>query len=498
MQHKLKLLPLLVLAALATGCAVQPRQIGMDERQASLAEDHKALFDQQDAVSGAVSLEEAMARALKHNLDFRVKLMEEALAQRQLKLSHLDMLPRLALAAGYTHRSNEAASSSQDVVTGRESLVPSISSERDRKTIDLNLSWNVLDLGVSYYSAQQQSDRVLILQERKRKVAHQLMQQVRQAYWQAVGAQQLAEPIETLLQDAESALTDARKIEQEKLRAPLEALNYQRQLLDIIRQMSQIRASLAQAKPRLASIMNVAPGSSFEVKTGSELPVPAVTLAQDKMEEMALLNRPELMEARYNQRISAVETRKAIAKILPGLEFSLGTHVDKNRFLVNQQWSDAGVHLTWNLFNILNAGTIRDSAEAQLKVAKEQRLALNMAVMTQVHVALLDYQGRSRQYGLERELNTVEQRIFEQTRNAAQSGSQGKLQAILANANVVLSQLRLYQSYGDLQNAYGQIGATLGLDPLPQQAAGHDLASLTAAFQNAESSWQGTIGDGKQ
>ena len=42
MQHKLKLLPLLVLAALATGCAVQPRQIGMDERQASLAEDHKA------------------------------------------------------------------------------------------------------------------------------------------------------------------------------------------------------------------------------------------------------------------------------------------------------------------------------------------------------------------------------------------------------------------------------------------------------------------------
>ena len=76
MQHKLKLLPLLVLAALATGCAVQPKQIGMDERQASLAEDNKALFDQQDAVSGAVSLEEAMARALKHNLDFRVKLME--------------------------------------------------------------------------------------------------------------------------------------------------------------------------------------------------------------------------------------------------------------------------------------------------------------------------------------------------------------------------------------------------------------------------------------
>ncbi|QNM97038.1 TolC family protein [Chitinimonas koreensis] len=496
-KRPIKLLPLAIAAAFVTGCAVQPKPIELAERQSTLEEDRAVMFGQQEAVNGAIGLEQAMARALKYNLDFRVKLMEEALAQRQLDLTSMDMLPKLALGAGYSSRSNESASSSEDVVTHRQSLVPSISSERERGNADLTLSWNVLDFGVSYYGAQQQADRLLILQERKRKVAHQLMQQVRQAYWQAVGAQQLEGPVEALLKDAEAALADSRKVEQEKLRAPLEALNYQRQLLDVIRQMALIRSSLAQAKPRLATIMNLAPGSRFSVGTPAKLETPPLGVPLEKMEELALLNRPELMEARYNQRISTLETKKAMAKLMPGLEFSIGEHYDSNKFLVNQAWGDAGVRVSWNLLNLVNAGKIRGSAEAQLKVAQEQRMALNMAVLTQVHVAYIDYQGRARQYELERDLNTVEQRILDQTRNAAQSSAQGKLQAILAGANAVLSQLRLYQSYGELQNAYGQIGATLGLDPLPGEANGYDLASLSLAFEGAEARWQGTVG-GKQ
>lgn len=57
----------------------------------------------------------------------------------------------------------------------------------------------------------------------------------------------------------------------------------------------------------------------------------------------------------------------------------------------------------------------------------------------------------------------------------------------------MFSSLRLYQSYGDLQNAYGQMGASLGLDPLPDSASGHDLAALAAAFKGAELQWQGTV-----
>lgn len=483
----------LVVALTLTGCAVNPTPMSLAERQATLANDRQSMFGSQETLSGPLTLQEAMARALKYNLDYRVKVMEEAMALRQLDLSSLDMLPRLALAAGYTARNKDNASSSQNVATGEQSLVPSISSERQYQTADLGLSWNVLDFGVSYYTAQQQSDRFLILQQRKRKVAQQLTQQVREAWWQAVAAQQLQGRIDSLLQDAEAALKDARKVEEQKLRSPLETLTYRRQLLDVIRQMNLIRNALSQAKPRLAAIMNVPPGQDFEVAMPTELSVPQLSLDIGKMEEMALVNRPELAEARYNERISVQETRKAIAKLLPGLEFSIGQNYDSNKFLVNQGWVDAGLRISWNLLNLFNAGPITRAANAQLEVSRAQRMALNMAVLTQVNVAHLDFRGRSRQFVLEKELNGIEQRIYEQNQNATASGVQGRLPAILANANSVFSSLRLYQSYGDLQNAYGQLGASLGLDPLPYSANGHDLTTLAAAFKGAELQWQSTV-----
>lgn len=485
-------------AVALTGCAVAPQPLSVAERRSILAADRQMMFGSQEPLTKPVTLQEAMARAMKYNLDYRVKLMEEALAQRQLDLSSLDMLPRLALAAGYTSRNKDNASSSQNVATGEQSLVPSISSERHDSTADLSLSWNVLDFGVSYYSAQQQADRVLILEQRKRKVAQQLMQQVREAWWQAVGAQRLQGRVDALLKQAEAALEDARQVEQQKLRAPLDALNYRRQLLDVIRQMSAVRNSLSQAKPRLAAIMNVAPGQPFLVAVPDNMPVPSLGLPVDKMEDMALLNRPEVVEADYGKRIGALETRKAIAKLLPGLEFSVGQHYDSNKFLINNAWSDAGLRISWNLLNLFSAGSITRAAEAQKQVGDAQRLALNMAVLTQVHVAYLDFNGKARQYELEHELNSVDQAIYEQTRNAVDSGASARLQGILADANAVFSSLRLYQSYGDLQNAYGLMGASLGLDPLPASTRGYDLVSLSQAFQGAESRWQGTVAGGKQ
>ncbi|PTT76269.1 transporter [Pelomonas sp. HMWF004] len=489
------LLAALIVLAL-TGCAVQPTAFTAEERQARVTADCTAMFAQQEPVKGAINLDEAMARAIKYNLDHRLKLMEEAVSQRQLDLSSTELLPRLVASAGYNTRDNELASSSRDVVTGQQSLAPSTSSDRQRRSADLGLSWNVLDFGVSYYQAHQQADRYLVAQERRRKVVHLLMQQTRQAYWQAVGAQLLEAKIDPVLQQARQALEDSRKVEGERLRSPLEALTFQRQLIDIVRQLEAVRDELQQAKPRLASVMNLEPGRAFSVVPLTELGVPRVTLTTERMEETALLRRPELVEAQYNERISLLETRKAMARLLPGIEVNLGGHYDSNSYLVNQQWWDAGLRVSWNLFNVLNAGQIRGLAQAQLDVAQQQRLALNMAVLTQVHLAHLDYQTRVRQYQMTQELNSVEQRILQYTRNAASASAQGKLEEIRAMAAAMMAELRLYQSYGAMQGAYGQLIATLGLDPLPSSVSGHDIKTLGEAVRSSEQSWTQTVNPG--
>ena len=57
--------------------------------------------------------------------------------------------------------------------------------------------------------------------------------------------------------------------------------------------------------------------------------------------------------------------------------------------------------------------------------------------------------------------------------------------------------MRRYQAYGEMQSALGQLYAVLGLDPLPQEAAALDIASLTHALRNAVNQ-RGTPGGKKE
>ncbi|HEX7639101.1 MAG TPA: TolC family protein [Burkholderiaceae bacterium] len=496
LRSRLSVLSTLLLGAGLAGCVVQPQVLTPEQREATARADRQSMFADQEPVTGPITLEEAMARAIKYNLDQRVKLMEAAVAQRQLDLSRLDLLPKLTAAAGYSNRDDVLAESSRDVVTHQQSLVPSTSTDKEVKTADLTLSWNVLDFGVGYYSARQQADRTLVAEERRRQVLHMLMQQTRQAYWQAAGAQLLDSRIEPVLKSAREALADSRKVEVEKLRSPLEALNYQRQLLDIVRQLESVRDELAKAKPRLASIMNLEPGQPLTVVVPDTLAVPQVAMPLPAMEQTALVRRPEVVEAQYNERIGVLETRKAMARLFPGLEISTGAHYDSNSYLVNHQWGDVGLRVSWNLFNLLSATQIRGEAQAQLDLAHEQRLALNMAVLTQVHLAELDYQAQLRQFELTQQTNTVDQRILQYTRSAATADAQGKLEEIRASAAAMMSELRLYQSFGALQGAYGQVIAALGLDPLPQSVPSEDLKTLSQAVSASESDWTKIVSPG--
>src|SRR5690606_32784831 len=106
-----------------------------------------------------------------------------------------------------------------------------------------------------------------------------------------------------------------------------------------------------------------------------------------ELEREALATRPELREQDYQARISAAETRKAMLRLLPGLEFSAGGHYDSNSFLVNQSWADYGVKITWNLFNVLSAPASINVSKAGEQVAEARRQAMSMAILAQLYVA---------------------------------------------------------------------------------------------------------------
>ena len=117
---------------LLAGCAVQPKPLTDAERRAEAQTDLKSMFADQEPLDHALSLPEAYLRAVKYNLDRRVKLMEEAVAVDGLGVANMDMLPKLTADAGYLTRNNVLAESSTSVLTGTQSLQPSTSTDNNR------------------------------------------------------------------------------------------------------------------------------------------------------------------------------------------------------------------------------------------------------------------------------------------------------------------------------------------------------------------------------
>lgn len=485
-----KPLSISLLALFISGCAVTSQPIDAQASLQRAEQDKIAMFQNQETLAGPLTLHQAMARAVKYNLEARLKLMEEAMAERQLDLASFDLLPRITAQAGYVGRSNVSASSSESIDTGTQSLEPSTSQDQHRQVADLNMVWNVLDFGVSYLGAKQQADQRWIMQERRRKVLHTITQDVRSAYWQAVAAERLLRQIDDLLARVEQARNDSRRLQQQKLGDMVQNLTYQRSLIEATRRLEEQRRALSLAKTRLAALINLPLESDFALAAGNDYPVPELSVSLAELEQHALVHRPELREQDYQRRISANETRKAMLRLLPGLEFSAGGHYDSNSFLTNNSWADYGVKVTWNLFNVLSGPAAIDAARAGEEVANAKRQAMSMAVLAQLYVANANFQEARRQFATSSELAGLDEQIVTQLRNRHRAQAIGELELIQGELNNLQAKLRRDLAYADLRNAYAQLFVSTGADLLPDTLPDAGIDTLAQALANGEQQWQ--------
>lgn len=476
------LISLLASSVVLAGCAIEPESISKAARQARIKADLVDLYKNQEPVSGPVSLSEAIARALKYNLDQRVKLMEQGVAFDTLDVAQYDLLPTLALNAGYFSRDNDPGASSQSLLSGLTSLEPSTSQERTHRTVNANLVWNVLDFGVSYANAKQRADEVNIAGEMRRKVIQNIVQDVQTAWWRAVVADRLSGRIEQVLKDARQAINRTRELETKRLKKPLEALQRQRSLLELIDRMTQLRKEMSQAKLDLAKLMNLKPGTEYRIAIPTQEKSPALNASLTDLEQTALSSRPELREEDYRKRISSLEVRKALLRMFPGLEINFGHTYDSNKFLFNNNWSEVGLQVTWNIFNVFSGPAAQRQAQSQVKLADTRRLAMSAAVLAQVNVAWQKYQESIEDFSLARELSDVEDRIVKNVAAAKQANRVDASDVVMSRASSLNSELRRGLAYAELQSSVARIHNTLGTDPLPDVVGGRDIKTLSTAI----------------
>lgn len=479
---------------LLAGClAMSPEPLTPQESAESTEAVLARVAKEREPVPAQISLEWAMARALRLNLDRRVRMMEATVALGQFDTSRFDMLPRMATEAGYYWRSNDPITRPRDSITGRPSLAnPQISSEREHFAASAGPTWSVLDFGTSYFTAKQLGDKTLIALERRRKAMHQLMMQVQSAFWKVAVAQRLGRQVAETVRLAEDSLAEARQAEKELVRSPVDSLRAQKTLLESVRTLEMVQRELAAAQVELADLLNAPQGVPLVVVEPVFRPegvLAGVDVAE--LEEVALGHNADVTEAHYNARIAAQESRKAITRLFPNISFDYKARFDDDSYLIYDNWQTAGATLTFNLFNLLTLPRDLRLIEAGEELAERRRMSALMAVVAQVHLARLEYSTALESYRRAEEMAGVDQRLLAHVELQFQTQFQSRTELVAARTNAILGLQRRYQSIVGLQMATGRLQSTLGLDPVAGPVDALATEELAARLRSYLLAWDG-------
>ena len=427
--------------------------------KAQVASDRQVAFNDVEPIEAPVTVEEAVARALKYNLDRRSKEMEVNLASGQYKASLFQMLPKVNAQADYSTRNNDR------VTLNRDGSPNPLAQDRTHTISDYGVSWNLLEFGLGYFNAKQAGERIQIAEERRRKAVYALIQDVRSAYWRSACAQVMRDRLKENIVLAEEALETARKVESQRLRSPQDELAYQRQLLENLRMLEAVQQELSTAQVELASLMNAPVGQPFELKF--ELPKASEALLEfpvEKLEELALENNADLRESHHQSQIARIETRKILAQLFPSLSFNVSSKYDTDSFQANQRWNETGFHLSYNLVNLLSAPTQMELGKVGVQLADQRRVMTQMAVLTQLHVARLNLINSTKQLSRASKIRELDRRLASISGAREKVGTRGKLETISANTTALLSEFRSYQALAQSQVAQSRLSAVVGLE----------------------------------
>ena len=444
-------------------------------KQLAFANNRRLMFE-------PVTLEEAIARATRYNLNERVAAFEAALAQKGLTVAELGMLPDLTAKAGYSRRSSRDATFSEDKDrpgTPDKTRAAGSASNQGIRTSSLEFSWNILDFGVSYLAARQASNQYLIAKENQRRSLHNLLRDVQSAFWRTVASKYVLSRWGLVKGATDNSLNDIRELRAagvSNLRRNYEA---ERGLLDLSRRLEDLQTTLVSAKIELASLIGAPPGTDFEVEAGemeySFPDQPFVLENINKLETVALAYRPEVREQVYRERIGEDGVRRAILEMIPGLRFSASGNYTSDTFKRNSTWFSYGPSVSYNLFSIFQGPARMEEAEMSVEIAKARRLAVGMAVLAQVHISTADYFWSLGRFDSARQLMDVNSSIAEQVAAEGGAGLVSNIDRVRSALDYMISVYDYYNSYATLANSYTRVLSSSGIDYLDLDVVNDDL-----------------------
>jgi outer membrane protein TolC len=368
-------------------------------RDEKAVQDWRTYQDRAPQLDGPLDLKAALELAQVHNVEVWVAAKDREFQHELLTRSRLKMLPMLEAGSIVSERTEYDAASSRSLQTGEETLEPSYSSERTAKTFDASFMWNLLDFGIGFYREQQAYHREQIAAYKEQRVRQNLAYEVTKTWWRAVTARDLSNKAAVLSEEIAEALEATQREQTEQTISELEGLARQAALMEDLNRLREYREQFYTAKAKLAQLIGLPPGVEYTLApVDFDDALTGWTPDLESLQRVALRQRPELFEKDSEEAITEHEVVLALLEVLPRPELFWRFSYDDNRFLAFHHWHNAGLRATWDLLAVPAGVQRHEAAKVQQEVIERQRLAVAVAILTQLHLAAIEYDARVEEY----------------------------------------------------------------------------------------------------
>ena len=263
-------------------------------------------------------------------------------------------------------------------------------------------------------------------------------------------------------------------------------------MLDAVNLLTLRRQDLELARAELTALMSVPPGTPYTLAEEKEHILPPIPTNFAELELMALEKRPEITEEWYRKRVTENDIKAAKLLLWPNLGIETGPAYDSNKYAYNSNWYETGVRLSWNILKLLQWPALEQAQKDQNKTDDMRRMALSMAVLTQVRVGVQRYGLALSELEFSEESLRVDQQLLNFAQAAAKTQFDSELEVIRAEARALLAEYQRYASYSNAQAAWGRLYNSVGLDILPEVIDNHDIKTLASSMAKTLAEVQAT------
>lgn len=432
-------------------------------------------------ISGAITLDEAIAYALAHNLNAAVSETEEEVQRELSTATMMKMLPSLIANVERSWKSRHIPSKSVNYNTGVESLAPSISSELETATESVELSWDLLDLAINVNRWKQSGDRVKIRALQLKRVKQNLAFEVTGAYLRAAVAKDAAKQAEKVigyaLQRQEIIDTQMGKGHIPKIDGLQSSIDIAELLIRLTRYSDEYKAS----KTELARLLGVAPTTPFELVEMDFAALPGqLLMSGEDMNKEAMRSRPELFELDIEEQITSKDAEIAIMRMFPALTPFVRYEHDSNKYLTRHDWFVSGLKLSWDMLSIPEAYADQQSAAARERLVRKRRMNMAMAVLTQLRLAVIEYENYLRQVEQAQELEKLRKELAVEVHQQVETGRLKESTLLNADQLYIVAHHARLTAAARLLTARQRILNSIGRD---WDAAGREVVSSANDLQ---------------